>query len=240
MAGSRFAYVKNFELPDTLLPGTFIVVRVDGHAFHRFSDVHGFEKPNDERALKLMDRAARAIMDEYTDVTLAFGESDEYSFLLRRSTTLYNRRQAKILTTFVSLFTSSYMLHWPEFFPDQRLAYAPSFDGRIVLYPTEKEVRDYFAWRQTDTHINALYNTTFWALVQQGRKSAKEAHETLKGTVSSQKHDILYNGFGINYNERVERRRGLSMGVMREEEEEEEKGVGRRKGRRRKGKIRVM
>jgi hypothetical protein len=35
MAGSRFAYVKNFELPDPLLPGTFIMLRLDGHSFHR-------------------------------------------------------------------------------------------------------------------------------------------------------------------------------------------------------------
>ena len=35
MAGSRFAYVRNFELPDPLLPETYMVLRIDGHAFHR-------------------------------------------------------------------------------------------------------------------------------------------------------------------------------------------------------------
>jgi len=35
MANTRYAYVRNFELPDPLLPDTFLVVRVDGHAFHR-------------------------------------------------------------------------------------------------------------------------------------------------------------------------------------------------------------
>ncbi|KZV74601.1 tRNAHis guanylyltransferase [Peniophora sp. CONT] len=201
MAGSRFAYVKSFELPDPLLPGTFIVLRLDGHAFHRFSDVHQFVKPNDVRALELMDRAARAVMDEYKDIVLAFGESDEFSFLLRRSAQLYNRREAKILTTLCSYFTSAYIFHWPNFFPDTPLVYPPCFDGRIVLYPSDREVRDYFAWRQADTHINNLYNTAFWALVQQGGKSTTEAHETLKGTVSNQKHDILFSRFNVNYNE---------------------------------------
>ena len=37
MAGTKYAYVKNFELPDVLLPGTFIVVRIDGHGFHRYA-----------------------------------------------------------------------------------------------------------------------------------------------------------------------------------------------------------
>lgn len=97
MAGSRFEYVKTFELPDPLLPGTFMVLRLDGHAFHRsvvmiriafqcvssmyitrLSENHDFAKPNDERALQLMDHAARDVMNEYQDIVLAFGESDEF------------------------------------------------------------------------------------------------------------------------------------------------------------------
>lgn len=48
-------------------------------------------------------------------------------------------------------------------------------------------------------HINNLYNTVFWALVQQGGKTEREAHERLKGTVSADKHEILYQEFQINY-----------------------------------------
>lgn len=79
--------------------------------------------------------------------------------------------------------------------------YPPSFDGRIVLYPTEKVVRDYFSWRQVDSeysflancvglenvrrvaHINNLYNTAFWALVQEGKQTTAQAHETLRVSV---------------------------------------------------------
>lgn len=45
---------------------------------HRFSEKHEFTKPNDVRALQLMDHAARHLMEEYPDIILAFGESDEY------------------------------------------------------------------------------------------------------------------------------------------------------------------
>lgn len=93
MAGTRFSYVKSFEQPDALLPETYMVLRLDGHGFHKFSDAHAFAKPNDARALRLMDAAAAAVMDEFRDVVLAFGESDEFSFLLRKKCTLYNRRQ---------------------------------------------------------------------------------------------------------------------------------------------------
>ncbi|OAX32172.1 tRNAHis guanylyltransferase [Rhizopogon vinicolor AM-OR11-026] len=201
MAGTKFAYVRNFELPDPLLPDTYLVCRLDGHSFHRFSEEHEFAKPNDERALKLMDHAAKNVMIEFKDIMLAFGESDEFSFLFRKTTNLYNRRQAKILTTLTSYFTSCYVLGWPEYFPETPLRYPPSFDGRIVMYPTDRAIRDYFSWRQADTHINNLYNTVFWALIQKGGQTTTEAHATLRGTVSSTKHEMLYSRFGINYNE---------------------------------------
>ncbi|KAF8316831.1 tRNAHis guanylyltransferase [Clavulina sp. PMI_390] len=200
MAGTRFAYVRSFELPDPLLPNTFIVVRIDGHAFHRFSEVHQYEKPNDPRGINLMNAAARSLMESYPDIVLGFGESDEFSFLLRRACDLFNRRHSKILTSLVSHFTSSFVFQWSRHFPETPLAYPPSFDGRIVLYPTEKEVRDYFSWRQADTHINNLYNTTFWALVQQGGLSTTDAHKRLKGTFSKDKNEILFSQFGVNYN----------------------------------------
>jgi len=133
------------------------------------------------------------------------------------------------------------------------LKYPPSFDGRIVLYPTEKIVRDYFSWRQADSeylslalfpgeldgvrwiaHVNNLYNTTFWALVQEGQQTTTQAHEALrvsvvqqtdssrrvdeggKGTSSTQKNQLLFERLGINYNNVPERMRKGSV-VVREE-----------------------
>ena len=76
------------------------------------------------------------------------------SFLFRKGTTVYNRRHAKILTTATSLFTSSYVLNWSRYISDTSLKYTPTFDGRIVLYPSVQEVRDYFAWRQADSKFS--------------------------------------------------------------------------------------
>jgi tRNA(His) guanylyltransferase len=137
------------------------------------------------------------------------------SFLLKKSTSLYNRRNAKIATLFTSLFTSAYVFHWRDYFSDTPLRYPPSFDGRLVLYPGAQEIRDYFSWRQADTHINNLYNTTFWALVQEGGESTTQAHKTLQGTISSEKQEILFNRFDINYNKVDERFRKGSV-IVRE------------------------
>jgi len=191
MANSRFSYVRQYELPDPLLPGTFLVVRLDGKGFHRFSDAHHFEKPNDRRALELMNAAAKRTMESETlrsHILLAFGESDEFSFLLDAKSELFGRRNSKILSTILSIFTMSYALLWPRYFPNDPLnpdLEGPSFDGRVITYPSEKEAIDYFKWRQADTHINNLYNTTFWALIQQGGMSAKEAHAALSVSATS-------------------------------------------------------
>jgi tRNA(His) guanylyltransferase len=46
----------------------------------RFSDKYAFEKPNDRRALELMNGAAKALMAELPDIIIAYGVSDEYRY----------------------------------------------------------------------------------------------------------------------------------------------------------------
>jgi len=45
---------------------------------YRFSSKYAFEKPNDRRALDLMNAAAKAVMSELPDIVIAYGISDEY------------------------------------------------------------------------------------------------------------------------------------------------------------------
>ncbi|CAB3989393.1 probable tRNA(His) guanylyltransferase [Paramuricea clavata] len=199
MAKSKFEYTRKFENNDSCLLNCFIVVRLDGRNFHRFSDSHEFEKPNDENALKLMNRCAEEVMKEFQDLILAYGQSDEYSFVFKRSTTLFNRRASKLMTNLASYFASSYVFYWSEYFKE-KLQYPPTFDGRVVLYPTETNLKDYLSWRQADCHINNLYNTCFWKLVKIAGLSPEDAEKRLCGTVSGDKNEILFSEFNINYN----------------------------------------
>lgn len=198
MANSRFEYVRKYELEDKLLPGCWIVVRLDGKGFTKFSSLHGFEKPNDRRALDLMDAAAVEVLKEYPDIVISYGESDEYSFVLHRDSILYDRRNSKLITVIVSCFTSNYVRLWPQYLKDISLQVSPVFDGRAICYPGNQTLRDYLSWRQADTHINNQYNTCFWALVKSG-VSPTEAQNTLKGTDAAFKNELLFSKFGINY-----------------------------------------
>ncbi|KAK9321954.1 Thg1 C terminal domain-containing protein [Lipomyces orientalis] len=202
MAKSRFEYVRTYEQDGMLLPNTYIVIRLDGRGFHRFADRYHFGKPNDKRALCLMNAAAKQVMGQIPDIAGAYGQSDEYSFVLRRECRLFDRREAKLVSTFASTFTAHYQFLWPQYFPQRVLDgnMLPTFDARAVLYPSLREVRDYFSWRQADCHINNLYNTAFWTLVLTGDLSQHDAEQALMGTNSGDKNELLFGRFGINYN----------------------------------------
>ncbi|PHH92838.1 hypothetical protein CDD83_4510 [Cordyceps sp. RAO-2017] len=201
MANSKFEYVRAFEQTDSMLPNTWIVVRVDGRAFTKMCAKYDFAKPNDRRALELMNAAAKAVVSDLPEITIGYGVSDEYSFVFHKSCSLFERRASKLVSTVVSTFTANYVYCWPTFFPETPLSFPlPTFDGRAVCYPSVQNLRDYLSWRQVDCHINNLYNTTFWALIQLGGLDNKDAEKALAGTLASDKNEILFSRFQINYN----------------------------------------
>jgi tRNA(His) guanylyltransferase len=116
------------------------VVRVDGRGFTQFCDVHGFEKPNDMRGIKLMTKCAKEVMKNFTEIVITYGDSDEFSFVFKKSAKIFNRREDKILSCVLSLFSTSYVFHWSKYFPDIPLKRIPSFDARIVLYPSLEDL----------------------------------------------------------------------------------------------------
>lgn len=200
MACSKYEYVKKFESPISLLPSTFIVIRLDGKGFTKFTDAHEFEKPNDLQGLSLMNRSAEEVLHRFPEIWIAYGQSDEYSFVLKKNTTLFNRRYEKIVSCIVSCFSSAFALNFQTFFPNKKLQEVPIFDGRCVCYPDIKTLRDYLSWRQVDCHINNLYNTCFWGLVLKKGFTHKDAQNLLKDLKSDQKNELLFSELKINYN----------------------------------------
>lgn len=116
------------------------MVRVDGRGFTQFCDIHGFEKPNDIRGIKLMAKCAKEVMKDFTEIVIAYGDSDEFSFVFKRSAKVFNRREDKILSCVLSKFTASYLFHWNKCFPGVTLQRIPSFDARVVLYPSLEDI----------------------------------------------------------------------------------------------------
>ena len=99
-----------------------------------------------------MNAAASAVMSNVPDICIAYGVSDEYSFVFHKSTEMFERRAAKLVSTIVSTFTAFYIHLWGKFMADPELDsnWLPTFDGRAVCYPTVGNLRDYLSWRQVD------------------------------------------------------------------------------------------
>ncbi|KAK7056528.1 tRNA-His guanylyltransferase [Halocaridina rubra] len=198
---SKRNYFKDLERNTKLLPHTWIVVRIDGKGFHKFSDKHNFTKPNDIRSINLMNCAAQKVMAEYPDIIFSYGQSDEYTFVTERYSRMLDRNSNKIMSTIVSLFAATYVYNWNKVFKGTSLKYCPAFDARVVLYPNISSLRDYLSWRQADCHINNMYNLCFWMLVQKRDLSHQEAEERLCGTFSNDKRALLLSEFQCEYDE---------------------------------------
>lgn len=100
----------------------------------------------------LMNAAASGVVQQFPDICIAYGVSDEYSFVFHKSTELFERRAAKLVSTIVSTFTAFYVHLWGSFMEGIKLesAWLPTFDGRAVCYPSLANLRDYLSWRQVD------------------------------------------------------------------------------------------
>jgi tRNA(His) guanylyltransferase len=139
-----------------------------------------------------MNRAATHVVQSIPEITIAYGVSDEYSFVLHRGTTLFERRKDKIVTTVVSSFTAAYVLGWNECFlkeeegdlgstgegpakgaPALTMEMLPTFDGRAVCYPSWENLRDYLSWRQVDcTFVLSMVLVLRFEMSQVGHRIA--------------------------------------------------------------------
>ncbi|KAI8799887.1 tRNAHis guanylyltransferase, partial [Cladochytrium replicatum] len=176
----------NFELDDTLLPCTHVVVRIDGHGFHRLSKEHSFAKPNHDRALKLMYAAAVAVMNEFKDVVIAYSETEEYSFIFSNGCQLYKRRSAKICSLVVSLYTASYCVNLAEFL----LGFTDEIVGRTVMSPTDR----FESLLKPEAVMSSKDICLKYSLIVFGSTTPLFTHSTASITTGSQhwKGSVLY------------------------------------------------
>ncbi|MED6219231.1 hypothetical protein PIB30_033937 [Stylosanthes scabra] len=190
MANSKYEYVKNFELEDEVKFPNFIVVRINGHNFSNFSRLHQLQKPYDENVLNLINSCAVSELEEYADIVLAYGFSDEYTFVFKKTSKFYDRRASKVLSIITSFFSSIFVTKWSGFFPQKELQYSPSFHGHVTSCASVDVLQAYLLWRQNTCHVTNQYDQCFWRLVEDG-KDVREAHDLLKGAEKVVVDDIV-------------------------------------------------
>jgi tRNA(His) 5'-end guanylyltransferase len=170
------------------LPGAWIVLRVDGRGFSRFTATR-FQKPFDAAFHALMLQTAQALLEDMQGC-YAYTESDEISVLFPPGWDQFDREVEKLVSISAGIATAAFT----------HAAGTPAhFDSRVWLGTTSEDVVDYFCWRQDDATRCALNGWCYWTLRKAGR-SAGQATTTLKQQTIAFKNELLFQ-HGINFNE---------------------------------------
>ncbi len=188
--------MRKFEIyaEQSILDNCYFVIRSDGRHFSTEVENMNLDRPFDKKLRESMIEAIKVVMEDFNPL-FAYTESDEVSFLFNRDMIDFNRRVEKI-TTLISAKMSAAFLKTEAGKSSTGL---PTFDARTIVLPTEEDVINYFQWRQMDSHRNCISTYTFWKLVQDGVSKSK-VQKMMDGKDDSWKNDLLFERFGINYN----------------------------------------
>jgi tRNA(His) 5'-end guanylyltransferase len=163
---------------------SYVIVRIDGRAFHSFTS--DLERPYSRELADALDQAALYLCQEMIGCRFAYGQSDEYSFLLTdfekaNAPLWFDGNVQKIVSVSASLFTAMFQRR----FPSAKIA---AFDSRVMVISQRTEVENYFLWRQLDASANSLNMLA----------SAHYSHDELLQKSTTEKHDMLHTK-GLNW-----------------------------------------
>lgn len=174
-----------------VLPGLFMVARLDGRSFTRLTrQRHRFTAPFDERFRDMMVTTTEHLMQCGFRVVYGYTESDEISLLLHRDEDAFGRKLRKYESILAGEASAKFSL---------LLGDLGCFDCRISQLPAPTLVVDYFRWRQEDAHRNALNSHCYWLLRRNGH-SVQQATQALSGLAVAAKNELLFQ-HGINFND---------------------------------------
>lgn len=174
-----------------VLPGLFMVARLDGRSFSRLTrETRRFEAPFDERFRDLMIATVESLMTSGFCVLYGYTESDEISLLFSPEEQLFGRKLRKYNSTLAGEASARFSLSIGDI---------ATFDCRISQLANVELVVDYFRWRNEDAARNALSAYCYWTLRKDGLNE-QEATQRLHGLSVSAKNELLFQ-YGINFND---------------------------------------
>ena len=140
-----------------------VVIRLDGKCFHSLAK--NCEKPFDAKLWKSIVKATQAVLEE-THARVAYQQSDEVSLLLID----YNKFDSqpwvggniqKMVSITAGIMSATFSAEWGK---------AGYFDSRVMAI-SERDIENYFVWRQQDAMRNAV------AMAARTQFSQKQLHE---------------------------------------------------------------
>lgn len=214
-----------YELEHSFVPGCWIIIHIRGIGFRDFTQKHGYERPNDDRGnycysstlivskiaiesfnlfcasgLNLMAHVAIAVMNEHTDIALAYLHSDEVVFVHRPNVSLHKHTKRQIEVLFNERFLQLFKCSWSRWFPASEIHSEPAIQTKVVSLATAGEVKELLIKEQHRAHEKNLFNTVLWSLVSPGGRTMDAAMTELANTSTADRNECLFQEFGINYN----------------------------------------
>lgn len=185
-----------------VLPGLYIVARIDGRSFTKLTkDTIDFKRPFDERFRDMMVETVKHLMQCGFKVIYAYTESDEISLLFDLNESLFARKQRKYTSILAGEASAKFSVLLGE---------VACFDCRLSELPSKQLVVDYFRWRNEDAHRNALNAFCYWTLREDGY-SKYDATKRIEKISIADKNELLFQ-YGINFNDTPKwQRRGIGL-----------------------------
>ncbi|MGK7875569.1 MAG: tRNA(His) guanylyltransferase Thg1 family protein [Xenococcaceae cyanobacterium] len=174
-----------------VLPGLYIVARLDGRCFTRLTKKRNqFEAPYDERLRDYMVSTVEHLMNCGLKVTYGYTQSDEISLLFALEEKAFGRKLRKLNSVLAGEASAKFSL---------LLGDIACFDCRLSQLPNGEEVVNYFRWRSEDAQRNAINTHCYWCLRRDGN-SIKQATAMMEGLSVADKNELLFE-HGINFND---------------------------------------
>jgi tRNA(His) guanylyltransferase len=180
--------MKGYELAETgrrFMPLLPILARVDGRAFHSFTQ--GMERPYSPEMTGWMIATATELCRE-TNACMAYTQSDEITLAWHsidpKSKVWFDGRISK-MTSQLGALATLYFYRQIDLTYRERL---PTFDARVWQVPNRTEAANVFLWREWDCTKNSLTMAA----------SVYYSHNELHGVNGQQKHDLLH-AKGVNW-----------------------------------------
>ena len=186
----------------SVLPGVFMVARIDGRNFTRLTkETHKFEAPYDVRFRDMMIETTAHLMNCGFKTIYGYTQSDEISLLFHPTITTFDRKLRKYNSILAGEASARFSL---------LLGDLGCFDSRICELPTVALVIDYFRWRNEDAHRNALNAHCYWLLRKEGQ-TVGQATKALEKLSVAEKNELLWQR-EINFNNLpLWQRRGVGL-----------------------------
>lgn len=190
---------------------TPVIIRIDGCCFHTFTK--GLKKPFDDVFFNVMKNTCEDLCKAIQGCKLGYVQSDEISLLLTDYDTLqsdcwYNYSVQKLCSVTASMAAMFFNKNWRSYVDYMKGMYSDLedlkyhkkllektelggyFDAKAFNLP-EREVVNYFIWRQNDATKNSIQ-----ALAQ-----ANFSQKQLQNLSNSQLQEKLFNEKRINWND---------------------------------------